>query len=74
MDIQLNAAQPTNATTLPPSKVKWEKVDKAQYKDLVTESVLAVNSASTSMGALDTEIRKLNQILVKASEQSGPAR
>ena len=71
-DIQLSAVRSTSETTFPPSKVKWEKVDKDQYRDIVTASIAKVDQNPTTLGALDAEIRKLNQVLVKASEQSGP--
>ena len=74
LNIQLDAAKLTSVSTLPPSKVKWEKVDKAWYEEIVTEGVQDVRGGSTSLGALDAEIRQLNQILVKASEQAGPVR
>ena len=74
LNIQLDAAKPTSVSTLPPSKVKWEKVDKACYEEIVTEDVQNVWGGSTSLGALGAEICQLNQILVKASEQAGPVR
>ena len=74
LNIRLDAAKPTRGSTLPPSKVKWEKVDKAWYEEILTEGVKDVSGGSTSLGALDAEIRQLNQILVKASEQAGPVR
>ena len=40
----------------------------------MTESIAKVDQNPTTLGALDAEIRKLNQVLVKASEQSGPTR
>ena len=73
-DIQLSAVRSTSETTFPPSKVKWEKIDKDQYRDIVTASIAKVDQNPTTLGALDAEIRKLNQVLVKASEQSGPTR
>ena len=73
-DIQLSAITPTSETTFPPSKVKWEKIDKDQYRDIVTASIAEVDQNPTTLGALDSEIRKLNQVLVKASEQSGHVR
>ena len=42
--------------------------------DIVTVSIAKVDQNPTTLGALDAEIRKLNQVLVKASEQSGPTR
>ena len=73
-DIQLSAVRSTGETTFPPSKVKWKKIDKDQYREIVTVSIAKVDQNPTTLGALDAEIRKLNQVLVKASEQSGPTR
>ena len=74
LNIQLNAAKPTSVAILPPFKIRWEKVDKMQYEEIVTGYMPNVKCGSTSLGALDAEIRKLNQILVKAFEHAGPAR
>ena len=38
----------------------------------MTASFAEVDQKPTTLGALDSEIRKLNQVLVQASEQSGP--
>ena len=73
-DIQLSAVRSTSETAFPPSKVKWEKIDKDQYRDIVTVGIAKVDQNPTTLGGLDAEIRKLNQILVKASEQSGHTR
>ena len=73
-DIQLSAARSTSETTFPPSKVKWEKIDKDQYRDIVTVSIAEVDQNPTTLAALDSEIRKLDQVLVKASKQSEPVR
>ena len=67
-DIQLSAVRSTSETTFPPSKVKWEKIDKEQYRDIVTVSIAKVDRNTTTLGALDAEMQKLNQVLVKASE------
>ena len=47
---------------------------KACYEEIVTEGVEDVRDGSTSLGALDADIHRLNQILVKASDQAGPVR
>ena len=52
--------------------IKWEKIDKDQYRDIVTASIAEVDQKPTTLGALDSEIHKHYQVLVKASEQSGP--
>ena len=55
-DIQINVVRPTSETTLPPSKIKWEKIDNDQYRDIVTERIAKVDHNPTSLGALDSEI------------------
>ena len=47
LNIQLDAAKPTSVSTLPPSKVKWEKVDKAWYEEIVTGGVQLHITGST---------------------------
>ena len=74
LNIQLNAAKPTSVAILPSSKIRWEKLEKMQYEEILTGCMPNVKCGSTSLGALDAEIRKLNQILVKASEHAGPVR
>ena len=49
LNIKLVAAKPTSVSTLPPSKVKREKVDKAYYEEIVTECVQDVRGGSTSL-------------------------
>ena len=38
-DGQINIVGSTSETTLLPSKVKWEKNDNDQYRDIVTERI-----------------------------------
>ena len=42
-DIQLSVITSTGETTFPPSKVKWEKTNKDQYRDFVTASIAEVD-------------------------------
>ena len=61
------------SVTLPlPSKVKWDKVDKEQYRECVRSQLFRVNTEFSSLGVLDKEIQKLTDILTDASKSAAP--
>ena len=74
LNIQLDVITSSSTVALPPTKTRWDKVDKALYEQAVSECVSTLQSGSGSLGALDAEICKLNKILVEAAEKAGPTR
>ena len=55
-----------------PSKVKWDKVDKDQYKEQVDKGMDRIKTEYSSLGSLDNEIRKLTDVLVEATATVAP--
>ncbi|MCG7876962.1 MAG: hypothetical protein N0C90_11600, partial [Candidatus Thiodiazotropha endolucinida] len=74
LNIQLDAISSQGSLALPPTRTRWEKIDKALYEQVVSECVSTLKTESGSLGALDAEISVLNRILVGASEKAGPTR
>ena len=61
------------SVTLPlPSKVKWDKVDKEQYRKCISSQLFRVNTEFSSLGVLDKEIQTLTDILTDASKSAAP--
>ena len=55
-----------------PSKVKWDKVDKDQYKEQVDKGMDRIKTEYSTLGSLDNEIRKLTDVLVEATVTAAP--
>ena len=57
-----------SAVSLPQSsKVKWDKIDKDAYNSSVAE-LAVMRTSIQSLGILDAEIQKLNEVLTAAAE------
>ncbi|MEW8547754.1 MAG: reverse transcriptase family protein, partial [Candidatus Thiodiazotropha sp.] len=74
LDINLEIVNKPKSMQQKPAKVKWEKVDKDEYKARVSERLATVCGEQNSLGVLDSEIAKLNDILrtsANPQEKSG---
>ena len=56
-----------------PRRIKWDKLDKAEYKATVANRLVSVNGEAKSTGLLDIEIQKLNEILVSSAKMLSPS-
>ena len=54
------------------SKVRWEKVHTESYKVAVTEKLSTWRANISSLGRLDLDIRKLNEILFRTADDLAP--
>lgn len=68
LDVDLVRATQQVETRQQTTKVKWEKVDKEEYSMMVSEKLVSVRGRTDSLAALDKEISKLNDILVRSSK------
>ena len=49
------------------SLVKWKKIDKTEYRNILTHQLSLVNGEAESLSSVDNEIQKLNEILVRSA-------
>ena len=56
----------------PSSKVKWDKLDKDPYQSVVTSKLVGLEHSVSSAAVLDAQVRKINDILVQATQEVRP--
>ena len=56
----------------PSSKVKWDKLDKYRYQSMVTSKLVGLEHSVSSAAVLDAQVRKINDILVKLTDEVRP--
>ena len=56
----------------PPTRVRWDKLDKDEYKQAVTSQVTQLRWDISTPCILDMQIDKVNSIVVKAARSQGP--
>ena len=49
-------------------RVRWGKNDKEEYRVVVTNQLTSVSGKAESLSSLDSEIRKLNEVLVRSAK------
>ncbi|MEW8545688.1 MAG: endonuclease/exonuclease/phosphatase family protein, partial [Candidatus Thiodiazotropha sp.] len=65
-EIDLQHIQETDKILPPSNKIKWDKINKVKYEQVVTEKIAELNGKLLSRGALDVRVQKVNEILVQA--------
>ena len=56
----------------PHKRVRWDKLDKEEYKQTVSSGTSKLRHDISSPSILDLQITKLNEIVVKAARSQGP--
>ena len=72
VELEVNWVPETNLTMPQSSRIKWDKVDKEAYNATVAESLSTLKTDISSLGVLDSEIRRLNEILIGSAEDHAP--
>ena len=72
VELEVNRVPETNLTMPQSSRIKWDKVDKEAYIATVSERLSTLKTDISSLGVLDSEIRRLNEILIGSAEDHAP--
>ena len=72
LDVDVRRVSHTAVSLPQSSKVKWDKIDKDAYNFSVAERLAVMRTSIQSLGILDAEIQKLNEVLTGAAEDLAP--
>ncbi|MCG8047714.1 MAG: reverse transcriptase domain-containing protein, partial [Candidatus Thiodiazotropha endolucinida] len=72
--VNLSRATQRQASTDKPQRIRWEKVNKEDYKRRVTEELHSIQDATNSLSTMDIKVSKINEILVKSAKDLQPTR
>ena len=72
VELEVNRVPETNLTMPQSSRIKWDKVDQEAYNATVAESLSTLKTDISSLGVLDSEIRRLNENLIGSAEDHAP--
>ena len=72
VELEVNRVPETNLTMPQSSRIKWDKVYKEAYNATVSERLSTLKTDISSLGVLDSEIRRLNEILIGSAEDHAP--
>lgn len=68
LKVDLSRVKQEKTVSMTSAKVRWDKIDKEEYRIKVSEQLSSVNGKAESLCSLDNEISKLNDILLRSSK------
>ena len=72
VQFEISRVSKMEVVSLMPGRVKWDKIDKEKYAYDVSNRIADVCFESGSLGALDSTIHMVTDVLVSSAKEAGP--